>query len=411
MNDQEKKAIRVLLIISLSILISVGCHKELSETESFIETSQQEVDAEIEINVQDTTEFPTAVSTQAVIDESEDASSTTEPAPTEPKETYSPSDIRTRTPEVGETYYTEQVIEESKDEALALTQEILDNPGKVFVLGEGYANPLEILLDVDVDGVPERIALSCHGEDRWNYRCKEIDGIPYVGWEMYLLSVGETSFEVGRMGSFKDSLNDQLYRWNVLAFSPDGERILLALTEAISEEELQGNYTHIVAYNGEKLTLVLDDAIDLLGENTVIGKDNLIALRDPFDPFDSRVRFEWKMDADGVYQRHYAEMYDFVDECIVMVNKPIVIYAEPDPDAEEVATINQQQVMVKKSEMVIERDRDDASSFFFDGKINWIYLETMDCVGGWIQVSDAVQLADGEWEQVFLVFTSGNSGQ
>ena len=56
---------------------------------------------------------------------------------TEPKETYGPSDIRTRVPEVGETYYTEQVIEESKEEALALTQEILNNPGKVFVLGEG----------------------------------------------------------------------------------------------------------------------------------------------------------------------------------------------------------------------------------------------------------------------------------
>ena len=26
--------------------------------------------------------------------------------------------------------------------------------------------------------------------------------------------------------------------------------------------------------------------------------------------------------------------------------------------------------------------------FFFDGKINWIYLETMDGVGGWTQVSD-----------------------
>ena len=251
MYNQKKKLTMMLFAISVCMLISVGCHKESLGTENSIETSQHGVDAETETIVQEATETPTIASTQPVINESEETCTATEPAPTEPKETFSPSDIRTRTPEVGETYYTEQVIEASKDEALALTQELLGNPGKVFVLGEGYANPLEILLDVDVDGVPERIGLSCHGEDRWNYRCKEIDGIPYVGWEMYLLSVGEYSFEVGRMGSFKDSLNDQLYQWNVLAFSPDGERISLALTEAISEEDLQGNYTHIVAYDGK----------------------------------------------------------------------------------------------------------------------------------------------------------------
>lgn len=391
MYNRKKKTL-LILGISLCISFLAGCNKSWAEAEKTSKTTESSIDAE-----------------SVTIDSTEPAH--TEPVPTEPEETYGPSDIRTRVPEVGTTYYTEQVIEEIKDEALALTQDILNNRGKVFVLGEGYANPLEILLDVDVDGVPERIALSCQGELARNYRYSEINGVLYVTWEMYTLSVGEASEEIGYMGKYKSGLNDQKYRWNVLAFSPDGEKILLALTEAISEEELQGNETCVFAYDGGELVWILDEFIDLLGENTVIGKDNLIALRDPFDPFDSRVRFEWKMDEDGVYQKHYAEMYDFVDECIVMVNKPIVIYAEPDPDAEEVATINQQQVMVKKSEMVIERDRDDASSFFFDGKINWIYLETMDGVGGWTQVSDSVQLADGEWEQVFLVFTSGNSGQ
>lgn len=391
MYNRKKKTL-LILGISLCISFLAGCNKSWTEAEKTSKTTESSIDAE-----------------SVTIDSTEPAH--TEPVPTEPEETYGPSDIRTRVPEVGTTYYTEQLIEELKDEALALTQDILNNRGKVFVLGEGYANPLEILLDVDVDGVPERIALSCQGELARNYRYSEINGVLYVTWEMYTLSVGEASEEIGYMGKYKSGLNDQKYRWNVLAFSPDGEKILLALTEAISEEELQGNETCVFAYDGGELVWILDEFIDLLGENTVIGKDNLIALRDPFDPFDSRVRFEWKMDEDGVYQKHYAEMYDFVDECIVMVNKPIVIYAEPDPDAEEVATINQQQVMVKKSEMVIERDRDDASSFFFDGKINWIYLETMDGVGGWTQVSDSVQLADGEWEQVFLVFTSGNSGQ
>ena len=115
------------------------------------------------------------------------------------------------------------------------------------------------------------------------------------------------------------------------------------------------------------------------------------------------------MDKDGVYQRHYAEMYDFLDECVVMVEKPIVIYAEPDLGSKEVATINQQKVVVKRSEMTIERDKDGASAVMFGPAKNWIYLETMDGVGGWIQVSDSVQLADGEWDSVYVVFTSENS--
>jgi hypothetical protein len=330
---------------------------------------------------------------------------------TEPKETYGPSDIRTRVPEVGETYYTEQVIEESKEEALALTQEILNNPGKVFVLGEGYTNPLEILLDVNVDGVPERIALTCQGEMAKNYRYSEIDAVLYVTWEMYTLSVGEASYEIGYMGKYKSGWNDQKYQWNVLAFSPDGERILLALTEAISEEELQGHYTHIVAYDGEKLTLALEDSIDLLGENTVIGKDNLIALKIPFDPFGSRILFEWKVDEEGVYQEYYEEMYDLVDEIAVMVVKPIVIHKKPDSNSRKVATIDKQMVVIKKSEMYIERDRDPISSMMFGRAMNWIYLETADGVGGWIQVGDAMQTADGEWKHVYEVFKVGNSGQ
>ena len=197
----------------------------------------------------------------------------------------------------------------------------------------------------------------------------------------------------------------------MLAFSPDGERILLALTEAISEAELQGNWTYILAYDGENLTPIFGDTIDLLGENTMIGKDNLIAMRDPFDPFDGRVRFEWKMDEDGVYQRHYAEMYDYVDEVFVMVKKPIALYEEPDPDAKKVATIDQQKVIVKKSEMIIERDKDGASAFVFGPAKNWVYLETEDGVGGWIQVSDSVQLADGEWANILLVFEQVSSGQ
>lgn len=387
---------KTLLMLGVCLCSSFlyGCHGTVLEAEPLVETTQSAVDEVTESDEQDATK-----------------SAPTQPTPTEPEETYSPSDIRTRVPEVGETYYTEQVTEVSKDEALALTQEILSEPGKVFVLGEGYANPLEILLDVDVDGVPERIALSCQGEMAKNYRYSEIDGVLYVTWEMYTLSVNEASYEIGYMGKYQSGWNDQKYRWNVLAFSPDGERILLALTEVISEEDTQGNYTHIFAYGCETLNMVFDTAIDLLGEHTVIGKDNLIAVKIPFDPFGGRILFEWKMDEDGVYQRYYEEMYDFLDEVFVMVSKPIALYEEPDLGAKKVATIDQQKVMVKKSEMIIERDKDGASAFVFGPAKNWVYLETMDGVGGWIQVSDSVQLADGEWENILLVFESVSSGQ
>ena len=130
---------RGIAVISLllSICLMMGCQVKAPE----VEVTEELQETESTATGSPMTESP--ITEPAITEPAITEPATTEPTPTEPEETYGPADIRTHAPEVGETYYTEQVIEESKDEALALTQEILNNPGKLFVLGVGYANPFK----------------------------------------------------------------------------------------------------------------------------------------------------------------------------------------------------------------------------------------------------------------------------
>jgi len=314
----------------------------------------------------------------------------TEPAPTEPKETYSPSDIRTRVPEVGEVYYTEQMIEESKDEALALTQEILDNPGKVFVLGEGYANPLEVLLDVDLDGEPDRISLSIQGESKANYQYEEIDGIPYVGWELLTLNVNDCTGESGSLGV---KYSDELCRWNILAFSPDGTEIILGTSKTLGF--IPFRTVSLYTYDGENITYIFPDSIDIFAETTKLGEDSIIGVRCTPPPIKAPVLFEWKRNSEGKYEPHYEDMYEFLEDYSLILNISVKLYSQPDLESEVVGIIEPQKVTAKKSDFGLERYY-KPSGLMWGSSQSWIYLEAENGLAGWIKMGSFIVDADGE---------------
>lgn len=364
------------------------------------------VDMQTDPDVTEVTEAPTAAPTEPASTEpaSIEPASTepapaepmstepacTEPAPTEPEETYGPCDIRTRTPEVGEIYYTEQVIEESKDEALALTQEILDNPGKVFVLGEGYENPLEVLLDVDLDGEPDRISLSIQGESKENYQYEEIDGIPYVGWELLTLNVNDSARESGSLGR---KYSDELCRWNILAFSPDGTEIIFGTSKTIGFIPFRtvGLYT----YDSENIAYIFPDSIDLLAETTKLGEDSIIAVRSTPPPIKAPVLFEWKRNSEGKYEPYYEDVYEFLEDYSFMLNISIKLYSQPDLESEVVGIIGPEKVTAKKSDFGLERYY-KPSGLMWGSSQSWTYLETMDGLAGWVKMGSYIVNADGE---------------
>ena len=321
-----------------------------------------------------------------------------EPIPNESNENYGVADIRTRVPELGESQYSDQDIADMIESGHILRQEILRHPGDVYILGEGYANPLEVLLDVNLDGMPDRISLSVQGGTEQTYRYGEVDGVPHVGWELYTLKVNDSTYKIGSLGA-KEC---EPLRWNILAFSPDGNDIVFGvcgITQIVPFKE-----TILFSYDGNSITNVFWNTIDLLAETTTIVMDSIIAERCAHIPFSSRVVFEWKRNSEGKYEPCYEEMYDFLDEDSGMLNISIKLYAQPDLESEVVGIIGPEKVFFKKSDFGLERDR-KPSGLILGTAQSWVYIETSDGISGWTQIGTFNENVDGEWIDVFEAYS------
>ena len=281
---------------------------------------------------------------------------------TEPVEvTYAPDDVRTHMPEFGGYAYAAEVTKEgtNKTEALALTREILTHPGELYILGDGYSNPIQLLLDVNNDGTPERVAISCSGEKGYTYSFTEEDGQPYVCWEDITLAVGNGQTEMPMS-------RDEKYLWRIVAVSLEGEEILLGIQ---SEDE-----TVLFRCDGAEVS-------------RVFGGLNLMA--------------------DGIYISEGEILYDCPENWYFQLNAAVKVYAEPNADS-EVTVLESQKVQFVQEDLghVLRQSDMRVNTSPLSGRFYWVYFRAEDGTEGWFKLQNQMETADGGTEQFITLFTA-----
>ena len=313
---------------------------------------------------------------------------------TDPVEvTYGADDIRTNMPQFGGYGYSAEVTKEgtNKTEALALTREILTHPCELYILGDGYGNPMQVLLDVNNDGTPERVALSCSGEKGYTYSFTEEEGLPYVCWENLTLAVGNAQKELSME-------RDEKHLWRIIAMSLDGEKILVGIQA--------GDNTALYSYDGEKLSGIISGG-NLFAEDTVISADRLV-MRTTVRPFGNEVVLTWKMGEYGFAPVYENAAYDCVDDFTFRLNKDICLYTEPDLESEQIL-LQAQTFRVLQVDLSPYNEPNDpkleaSSTTTWGGKYYWTYLRAEDGTEGWAYIGAYTQTADGTEEFSLALF-------
>lgn len=308
-------------------------------------------------------------------------------------------------PELWSFQYPARLTADGSDleAAMTMTGELKASPGKVFILCEGYTNPLEVALDIDGDGCPERLALSCNGIGAGTavYQDDE-QGVPTASEGEVWLWAGERALRV-RTGATAT-------RWRILGLCPDGEQILFGY-QYLSETD---GFVSTELYSCEEkmLICVFSDAADLTEESTMIAADGITAvsrMRIPLCEYSNDYLFTWTRAEDGTYVRQYGDVYEFLCEKKVKISKQVFVYSEADQSSESMV-LEPQTVVFLKSDLGAQRKVYEDPAAAITGSmlkgVTWMYLRAEDGTEGWFPVDDGVCDTDGTswmWYEVIEV--------
>ena len=228
-------------------------------------------------------------------------------------------------------------------------QYILEHPNQVFAMGHLTQGYTFALIDLDGDGKTEEISLEETGNN--------INSDPM---EHHILKAGEGS---------EERYADNFYN-NIFAFSPDGERIFIALYE---DGPSGDPYTTIYKFQDQKLQEAggfSNDIRDCKIENGIIST----TIRNWVIQTDS-IRVQYCMNEAGDLELLDQESYEYTlkdwEEWEITLKSDLPVHVEPES----------QEITILKGDQEIR-------FLALHNSWEWVLVETADGMQGWIHVVD-----------------------
>lgn len=253
------------------------------------------------------------------------------------------------------TFNQKNILQLSESElqqfGLGITQTILQNTGTLFNVSNRVRGANLAYLDMDSDGIAEKITLSPSvSADAVQYY-REDDPLAY-----YHLQVGSAELE-----GFGDNMANILW-----GLSLDGENILLALYE---DGPSADPYTHFFQYQNGKITEIggFEDDVRLCG----ISPDGIIttAIRKEIVQTDW-ITVRWQIGQSGLLEEIPQDVYDFRQRNWVQLYDELPLH--PAVGADDTFTVSPQDVRFLQT----------------SADWNWIFLETKDGQQGWVHLDN-----------------------
>lgn len=238
------------------------------------------------------------------------------------------------------------------DYALKRSQKLIENPGQLERVDWRIKDGIETYLDLDMDGEPERVRMKLKGEGIW-------------ASDEYELYVNDIKF----FEEYAQHL--EVAFWG---FSPDGEKIILAIYEGGPSADPM---TRFYQWKDGKLTemgLICDELAEL-----EIAADGMIRGKLCTDVIQTAyIKAEWRFNAEGMLEQVPQEFMEFLWLNEVELLQPLTVYSEP--GGGETFIMEPQTVTFPRA----TSDR------------KWVEIKTEDGSTGWLEMGeDYYTLKDG----------------
>ena len=243
--------------------------------------------------------------------------------------------------------------EEADAYAAAQRRDIMTNVGVVFDLSERAEQETYALLDLDGDGIAEKLLLC----SRMAQAVNEVDHSPL---DQYIFAVNTTQGETRTV----QNLGNSIY-----AFTPDGRQILLAL---MRRDEFGQCESFLFSYENGELQEVGSFAQDI---REIWVENGQIITNQPYDYTlqKENLRIVYRIGSDGRLAEIPEDRYDLPEQSALhWLNKDLEVCRTPDAGSERF-TIN----------------ADHGVYFLYlDAGRQWLCVETENGVTGWLKLAD-----------------------
>lgn len=254
-----------------------------------------------------------------------------------------------------------------------MREQILEHPNTIVDVAIRTKNETYALIDMDGDGITERISMKPDGEPH------------YTPLDYFLLSVGETS-----ESRFGENMTN-----NIWAFSPDGERIFIALYEdGPSGDPLTTIFKYVNKGLREAGTIENDIRLMTMENGVISTTIRYYVIQTDY------LKVQYRLNEAGDLEEIPQETYDFIGLNDVELKKAVTVYFAPGS--------NQETRMDAGSSNVSDTDAASQESFEMtpqtirilktDSTKTWILLEGENGQRGWF---DTETLGRGEVVEIF----------